>query len=556
MPSAFGLKRLMTILTALCLVIGTSVFTSCDESSESSSTSQNDESGGGDNPKGSDREFGTKRSKRALKNAGAVRLIPSDGFMVANLNLGDMVKKADMEDLSRTLLYQLIEDLSEEEEVLNRMMEDPLSSGLDLRSDVWLFTVPNGRYGSFLVGLGVDMYNEKDFEAFLEELPGRPRTLRTEDYSYLEIDKNEAILCWDSEKILLLGSPRGSTYDLGYRAGELMTLSKSQGLVSSSEFIDFYQQKTDASLWMNMDEAFSALGSDIDPEVRRQFNGSYLSAFLNFEKDGVHLSLDFALNDKLQSTYSKMYANDFNQDLLRYVPLNSLGVASVSINPKEVWAFLEDQMDGRSLPGGVRDSINNLLSQLKGSGVLALLDLKENRYNSDPLPVFALAFDIENRELLDRILEDEPSYKVRRSKDYWEYRDGDDTFYIGYFKGSCVLTNDYSCIQTAIQGGYGKNSFAESSVRRELINSNLFAYVNTNFNDWPFAAEMKRDLPPNVYNKLNAFIEGIQISMATDDSNTLELVIKTDSSGSSNSLNTILHFVDDIFGAAIREGIQ
>lgn len=257
----------------------------------------------------------------------AINLVPKDALFVGVINVADLADKADLEDLKQTESYEKLMELSEESDFMNDFMENPASTGIDLTTDIFVFAME--REVPF-VAFTMDVDDQEEFESFLKNLNDETAFIdddfnieEGEGYSYLLLEKRsdeyayynyqnrrnqdifyKGILAWDDEKILLLSSDdRLGENDLTDVISELWEQNDADRITSSETFMDFYSEKQDISVWVNIPE-LADMSRDRDiREFSRYFGDITASYHMNFEDDGISVQMDMAMDPEDASDY-------------------------------------------------------------------------------------------------------------------------------------------------------------------------------------------------------------------------------------------------------------
>lgn len=517
----------------------------------------------------------------------SIKLIPKDAFFVAVINVRDVASKADLEDLEKTEWGTEASTKLEEDPIIKKLKDKPLSTGIDLTSDIFVFgLLKDGKTDPAYLGFTMDIWDEDDFKAFskealqdyfssdndyIDEEIGTEYSFRLVADSKREESRAELIVCWDDEKALVLKTiSRISSKDLKAKAQELMSLDEKERVTAISSFKDFYRQKTEMCLWINPKPVLDNLPSRDYKELSNivdisLIEDNYLAMFLEFKDDGIYFNLQTDLNGQVKEMTDVIFNKSFDRKLLDLVPNDSYAIATLSMNMDVSYALLRSQLDGkfqkpierfeRTFNEELGFDIQELLKSLGGNGLIALLELPES--DDIPIPKLAFAFDSENEEYVDRIInrlqrELPPDVSLYYDKGYWKLTNDevkDLEVYIASRNGSNVVTNDYDCLQKYLRGGYGNESLSRSKMASRLLEANLFFYMNTDLNDLPDAwqSTMAKSVGGfNMLDKINAYIQGIEISASAKEKNSMEFVLHTEYKGG-NALNGLIRLVGDVY---------
>ena len=100
------------------------------------------------------------------KSAKLAAYIPDDAFMVVNVNAVDLMQKMDVENIDNISFVKLArQELKSEDpkmaELVDKIIADPLSTGLNLKEDMLAYVTLSNEYNAL-----VAMHKESKFEDY------------------------------------------------------------------------------------------------------------------------------------------------------------------------------------------------------------------------------------------------------------------------------------------------------------------------------------------------------------------------------------------------------
>ena len=259
-----------------------------------------------------------------FRKSESITIIPNDAFFVGVMNLSDLNDKADLEDFKDSDFYEVVEEMG----YFGELVEDPSKIGLDLSSDIFVFGIQRD---AIFVAMTMDMDDEDDFETFLEELNDETRFAADfemnegEGYSYILLNEGGSyesdiyydrsrrnqdlyyggIIAWDDDKVLILANSDGRSdeSDLEDIVEELWNLESGDRISSSDNFMTFYEEKKDVSLWMNLQEVAEMSGERDLKQASDIVGEMSTSMHLNFEEEGIRLEMSLTMDPEEMEDY-------------------------------------------------------------------------------------------------------------------------------------------------------------------------------------------------------------------------------------------------------------
>ena len=288
-----------------------------------------------------------------------IELIPRNTVAVGVVSVGDMIDKADIQDLLKLdldIIEELLddyEDLKEEAEdesnLAASILEDPENIGIDISQDVFVYVVIEDieKGESYLcVSGGVD--DEDRLLKILEEIEDDMPEDEGDSYSYTEshfdiseedgynmllmYTKNSyksrydeetyyrdiTALAWDNDKFLFITNPdareKKGIDKLEEEVERLFNLKSKEQLTSISSFNSFYDNKTDLCAWASAEGLDDDLLKDFVKRLDRKTGGK-----IDLDVEDVQecsASIFYNFGDGNVSVKAALYASDGVQDLI------------------------------------------------------------------------------------------------------------------------------------------------------------------------------------------------------------------------------------------------
>ena len=474
-------------------------------------------------------------------------LIPNDAIAVTALDLGTLWEKGDVDNIenlsfAKLGLQQLRSDDPQTAAIVDAILKDPRSTGLDLKGDVVAyFSVDKDSDIAGAAMAGVQ--NRKKFEAFLDKVcESNDLKLSTEDRNGWRVATMEGdygvrnMVVFNNKSAVLL-------FDEDM-LDDLMELKHSSSLAASRNFRQYWKDRSEVSVWMNMEsimEMAGRSGEDLRGAVGRMYGEEFwdeiehssVAANIVFDKGAMRAVMTY---QGISAKTLKAYMQKFNGDLVDLMPAKTYASLSVAYNLKETMRVLAADDDlGIDPNEEVTDGITlgDAVNAFGGSLIFSLFDFEVNE--GSVMPMMAVAADIKDADLVRSLLEE--ASLTKSGDDVYVIEDLLDTpIYLALNKKALFVTNS----DKALEGfKNGKVKGAMGSVAKSAREGNYF-YADLDINHYPDG--IRALLPENAVTLMGKYFDYAEIKTNGTKSGEFDLFIKDKKQ---NSLLSTLHFVDD-----------
>ncbi len=516
-------------------------------------------------------------------NPNSIKAIPNKTDVIGVIDVMSLYEKGELEELADMKLFknakkELRSENRKLSKLLNNMMEDPKSMGIDFRKDVFIYYINEAKDERYIC-YAMDLFSQENFSEFIDDVLNKMDVKydieEEKNYTYTLIEKGLGI-GWDDEKaVFMIPENYKSRKNLDIELEEIFSLKEREQISNVPQFTQFYKNKKDLSFWFstNLLENFREFDR-IERELDFDITDIYLSTYLNFETDAISLKTQVTPNKEVTKMLdqNKIWDKDFNDDLLGYFPKQHFAVAGVSLDPIAYYNFIKDgeaYIDFESnFEKETNISIEDLISTLNGSAVFSLSDVKEFEYTYDKrvynsydysyntvettdtqlLPVMGFAFDINDKVAIKKLLAEMPEDEINKHSNYYEFKlDGRYPVYFAFDDTTFYITNDKKAIKSFKDGEYDGETLSETDVKSDLNNNSLYGFMYLDIDKYPKA--MKKEITKNysakekkILNAWNEFAESLAYKQT--DNMTYEIVFKTKKTGD-NSLSNIIKTIDE-----------
>lgn len=306
------------------------------------------------------------------------------------------------------------------------------------------------------------------------------------------------------------------------------SIIKGKGLVESNEdFEKTMAVAADGSIYLNpsMMNRYEENSFSYNPYMRgmRQFsNNIWQSAHMNMTKDGMNIEWFSHGDEKVMKVTKAGLTGDFNDELIKYVPSYSQGVAAYNLNMlgayeavKETYMPVLDQSEKPEylLASAIWSTIDEIVdesavSDIYGANMLLSyngmkeMTLTKTSYDYDEetfeyeereeqyqdlVPIMTWAISTDKAYLLEKFMKAAKAYadeEIIKHENYYEIKKGPmggTPFYVAIKKEVILVTNEKSLVQDHIDG-YDKGVDKEIA---KAIKETRFVYANMDMQQMP-----------------------------------------------------------------------
>ena len=306
-----------------------------------------------------------------------LKTIPNETNIVSVIDIYSIIKKGGLYKLSKLKFFkdfkkEIRNENRKVSKIIDNVIEDPTISGIDFKTDVFAYYINEAQDEKYMC-ISAEIKNEKNFAKFIDDVLDKLDVefdIEDENEYKYTIVENELAIGWDKDKVVLLrATNRKSRKNLDLEIEILMSLEEKNQITENNEFNKFYNNKKDISVWLSTnlfegDRDFKEMEREIDFDI----TNNYISSYLNFEDANISLLTHVSPNSEIQKLMDKndVWNNEFNSELLDFLPQKSYAVASLSLNPMQYFNIFEQE-----------DSFEKIQSEFEKETELDLKELFE-----------------------------------------------------------------------------------------------------------------------------------------------------------------------------------
>nr|MCR5192949.1 DUF4836 family protein [Bacteroidales bacterium] len=470
--------------------------------------------------------------------------IPDNAIGVIDVNLANVMKKVDVQNIDNVAFVKMArQELRKEDprvsEIVDRMIKDPKSSGINLKNDMLFFIDEDQR-----MAIIAEVFKESKLESFLNECADLNKIkIRIDKYDgYKMADMEDFYVAYNNEVAIMIFDNRSVPY-----INTAMSLSKSSSLAANKNFNAYWKERKDVSAWMNFgslirfaekydDFAETLAESGLSTKYIDELKKGSVACNLDFDKGAIRFSVE---TQGIDSKIMKEYEQKFNSDLVKYMPEKSYLAFSYALKLNPIIDALAKDRDAdvdvdEDVMAGM--SIRQIVNSLGGSFVASIFDFVDND-QTGIMPLFAFAADIKDASLWRQLLDE-----ARAEKKGDVYKISGDGFgfnlYVTLNDKAIMLTNSAANANKFVAGGYEKSMDGIVS----KVKKGQYFYADLNISHYP--VNVTTLIPDDVMTLLKQTLDYTEAIVDSKYKTEWSLYL---ADKSENSLLALIHFVDNNF---------
>lgn len=342
--------------------------------------------------------------------------IPNDVNFVITFNLKSMTTKSRSwrEAFNRDFLEQMDVDAVEILD-MQAMFDKVLNAGLDLQNKAYFFGKFSKSDIDSYFGFSFLLEDEKQFEEALSQMKNATpiKTDKELKYTY----RNKAFLGWKGVTALYLSSdvnlPEAKLLELFKK---MMNTPANQSLeTKNKEFATLDARLFDFGFWIDQ-QNINKMNADLDDiaqtsPVLRELSrvSNYTTGGITFENGQMLLETTANLNKDLSKKYEQILKEGIQEKILSQIPIQKPSILfGLGLGMKDLYDLLKEDPNFREGDYALKDvnlTSKELFDMLGGDIVWAFEDLHLDVFVRNPKPEFVLALSINNRKILNKVLD-------------------------------------------------------------------------------------------------------------------------------------------------------
>lgn len=417
-------------------------------------------------------------------------IIPKNATLVGHIDMASIWKKADLANaenlqMVKSMREALQSEMPEMDQMVEAMMKDPSSCGLDFSRPVAFFVTTGNTTNDETIVFAAAMKSRKDFTRFLLELEENAGldidVEEQENQTVVELSMRSLLLFNDKWAFVDMSRSLAKTDDemVDY-LNSLLALKPEESMAKDADFKKYLAEREDISVFVNY-ETLTNWNANGNPATQSAYRSAGIGGLVDQLKDmkiclygsfdkGTMTLRSMTLN--VPEAFKGMVNKKFNTDLMGYMPAETLVAMSYVINLENtVKTLFEDDNDvNLDEKVGIDDyTVRDVINAFGGSLVADFYGMR------DGVPYFAVAFDIKDADLVRSLLDE----MAVQNGDIYTIDIAPLAFYLN--NDVLLMSTDPAVIDNARMGG---KSNGLMTVADKASKGNYF-YMNLDLQAWP-----------------------------------------------------------------------
>jgi hypothetical protein len=315
--------------------------------------------------------------------------IPEDASMVLHINAASLSSKLSWDEIKKSEWFSMMSRDSKPGEFEKKLLDNPESSGIDLKSDMYLFMKTSGN-NAYMVFQG-KIRDVAAYEAAVKQISDGKEIKKEGGFSYVGEGGN--YLTWTADRFIVVGRSDMQMGIRRYGGGSVITrdtllkyvkflynLKTNKSIGSDSRFASLLSEPGEMHFWVNSsDFTRNSMPGELSMlKAASLVEDIVTAATINFDNGKITATAKSYYNKELEGLYKKYKAGNLNTDMLKRIPgQNISAVFAMNYPPEGVKEFLKLLgVDGlvNGFLGEAGYSIDEFVKANKGDLMIAVSD--------------------------------------------------------------------------------------------------------------------------------------------------------------------------------------
>lgn len=321
--------------------------------------------------------------------------VPKDASLVVHINTSSLTSKVTWQEIQQNEWFRKLY-ANETDSLSKQLLDNPASSGIDLKSDLAFFVKKEGQGGYMAFEGGVK--DAAAFEAFATKVNKGGKVVKNGDVNVLATSLKSLVAWTDNRFVYIMDVPMPSatsglnsssdglsgpssfpTDSLQKFAVQLFDLPGKNNLMSDDRFASLIKETGDIHYWVNAEQYYNSLGGFLSLlKLNVLFEGNAYGATLNFENGKITFKSKAYYNKELNALMKKYEGGKVSAATINRIPSkNVVAVFALKYPPQGLKDMLKlIGVDGfvNSFFSGVGYSTDEFIKANKGDLLLSITD--------------------------------------------------------------------------------------------------------------------------------------------------------------------------------------
>jgi hypothetical protein len=428
--------------------------------------------------------------------ANVLKRVPSDAAAVAVINVGQMMKKVEYNELKKTEMFKrLMSELKSPD--LEKVLDNPETSGISMNGQFCMF-VDMKSQDDAIVSFLLPLKSKKDLEAFFDKLSKDKKSpfkdvQKSGSYKFIETKENtdKVGMAWDDKVLVLSYSQKSGLKD---NFDKIFDTKKTESIITNKNFQAERLEKHDVLFWVQSNPVLK-LAKEVDDFAsvlsmlsfagltEKSLVDNSLAFFYDFNKGEMEGGISYKMNKELEKEFGILFKNKISTDFLSVFPKKNLvGVSMMGLDLKGLKKILDKRgftglADAQISQSGF--SVEELTNGLSGEIAMGFYADPAAKNVSDAKVIFAVSFD--KPELFDKIVSTSKKMgsEIKKSGNRYSNRLSKNVQAVMLGK-TLVISNDLAALDKIEKGGFKGAETLEKNHYNEMAKGWLSGHMDYN----------------------------------------------------------------------------
>lgn len=418
-----------------------------------------------------------------------LNVIPKEATAVGSINIKSLGEKAGIKDKENKEAYNKLVDMMKNEmkaasfEKLQKIMENPKESGIDITEPVYIFSAPE-----LFMGMTAKVIDKGNLNNTIEVLKNEGAINEiTEENGFNFAKTNSKNFIAFNESTLIVAEYNNNVNEerMLLDASNMLNRKAEESIVSDKGFVKMQENKGDIAIYNNfesIDRQYTSMMEDMMEEamgikdIAKKFR---LISGLSFEKGKIEVSTEFYTDDKeLKDKIDEQeeYLRPLKNSLLKYFPKSTLGFISIGLDSENIFveALMKNEEVKKNISAEDAEILKNIFESLGNEITIGVTN-----FEMTETPTILMYAEAENGDFLKELYKNQDNYRrvfkiTELKENEYVMKQGRDNIFFGYKDGLVYVTNSESQYKNA--GIKASPSVLENSYA-DAIKGSSIAYV-------------------------------------------------------------------------------
>ena len=406
-------------------------------------------------------------------------IIPADATVVTSINLKSLASKAGLNDKENEAAKQKVLEALKSGmnaatfQQLEKVMNNPSESGIDVEAPVYVFTSPSFPYSTAVAKIKSEDDLHASLEIMVKEQICQPIN-EAAGYSFTTM--NGGLVAFNNSAVMLI-SVKGTSQIEKAKAGitNLLQQTADNSIAKSGAFQKMEKQKSDINFFASMAAIPTPYQEQVSMGLPAEVKAEDITiiAGLNFEKGRITLKTENYTENEAVKALMKKQLEAFgkaNNTFVKYFPASTLMFVNLGVKGEGLYNLLSENKEFRNTVSiSKADEVKELFSSFNGDISAGLINVTMNS-----APTFIVYADVKNGNALEALYKNKQALGLKKGEDILELGKNE---YVYKSKGMNVFF-----------GIKDKQMYATND---ELLYKNIEKAADKSIKDAPYASEMK-----------------------------------------------------------------